>query len=136
MIIDRTTEDASDDPRRSRDRSYRPLSSLIVEVRGITPRPARKKYKRHSEWTGQCPQPRRYKLALLTFVGLLAPVYFIPPALSAVFTGPRLLTVSAAVAGIVALMTYVIMPVLTKLTAGWLFKQPARESHIPGSEEL
>ena len=70
-----------------------------------------------------CRQPRRYKLALLTFVGLLVPVYFVPPALSAVLSGPRLLTVSLAVAGIVALMTYVIMPVLTHLAAGWLLEK-------------
>ena len=31
--------------------------------------------------------------------GLLAPIYFVPPALSALLSGPRLLTVSAAVAG-------------------------------------
>jgi antibiotic biosynthesis monooxygenase (ABM) superfamily enzyme len=80
----------------------------------------------------RCRQPRRYKLALLTVVGLLAPVYFVPPALSAVLSGPRLLTVSAAVAGIVALMTYVIMPVLTKLAASWLFEQPSRNSQISG----
>lgn len=69
-------------------------------------------------------QPRRYKLAFLTFVGLLAPVYFLPPALSAILNGPRLLIVSAEVAGIVVLMTYLIMPVLTHLTARWLFEQP------------
>lgn len=79
-----------------------------------------------------CRKPRRHKLALLTFVALLAPVYFIPPALSAVLNAPRLVTVSAAVAGIVVLMTYVIMPVLTVLTAGWLcesLKQTKEQSH-------
>lgn len=76
----------------------------------------------------QCGQPRRYKQALLTFVGLLAPVYFVPPALSSVFIGPRLLTVSAVVASIVVLMTYVIMPALTYLTARWLCEQPSGKS--------
>ncbi len=76
----------------------------------------------------QCGQPRRYKLAFLTFVGLLAPVYFIPPALTAVFTGPRILTVSVAVGAIVVLMTYVIMPLLKHFTASWLCEQPSRES--------
>ena len=78
--------------------------------------------------TQQCGQPRRYKQALLTFVGLLAPVYFVPPALSSVLVGPRLLTVSAAVAAIVVLMTYVIMPVLKFLTASWLCEQPSKNS--------
>ena len=71
-----------------------------------------------------CRKPRGYKLALLTFVGLLAPVYFVPPALAEVLTGPRLLTVSVAVAAIVALMTYVIMPVLTYFAISWLYEQP------------
>ena len=78
----------------------------------------------------RCCQPKRYKLAFLTFAGLLAPVYFVPPALSEVLSGPRLLTVSAAVAGIVVLMTYVIMPVLKHLAASWLCEQPSRKSQI------
>lgn len=75
-----------------------------------------------------CRQPRRYKLALLTFVALLPPVYFLPPALSAVITGPRLLSVAVAVAAIVVLMTYVIMPVLKRLAANWLC-EPSRKNH-------
>jgi antibiotic biosynthesis monooxygenase (ABM) superfamily enzyme len=49
-----------------------------------------------------------------------------------VLNAPRLVIVSAAVAGIVVLMTYVIMPVLTVLTAGWLcgsFKQTKEQIH-------
>ena len=74
-----------------------------------------------------CGQPKRYKLAFLTFVGLLAPVYFVPPVLTARITGPRLLAVSAAVAVIVVLMTYVIMPLLKRITARWQFEQPDRK---------
>lgn len=81
-------------------------------------------------------QPRRYKLAILTYVGLLAPVYFIPPALAALLNGPRLLSVSVAVAGIVVLMTYVIMPVLTNLAAGWLFEKPGQRSQAFLEDEL
>ena len=80
------------------------------------------------ESSQQCGQPRQYKLALLTFVALLAPVYFVPPALSAVITGPRLLSVSVAVAVIVVLMTYVIMPTLTRLAANWLCEQTRKKS--------
>jgi len=80
----------------------------------------------------RCRQPRRYKLALLTFAGLLVPVYFVPPVLSAVLSGPRLLTVIAAVAVIIVLMTYVIMPVLAHLTAGWLFDPRSKKLQIPG----
>lgn len=80
------------------------------------------------EPTEHCRKPKRYKLALLTFAGLLAPVYFVPPALSVVLIGPRLLTVSVAVAAIVALMMYVIMPILTHLTTSWLYEQPGRKT--------
>lgn len=80
----------------------------------------------------RCLQPKRHKLALLTFAGLLAPVYFVPPALSAVLSGSRLVTVSTAVAAIVVLMTYVIMPVLTHLADGWLFERPSGNSQTSG----
>ena len=86
--------------------------------------------------TQRCPQPRRHKLAVLTFAGLLAPVYFIPPALTALLNGPRLLSVSVAVAGIVGLMTYVIMPVLTNLAASWLIEKPDQRSQAFLEEEL
>ncbi len=74
--------------------------------------------------TQRCRQPKRYKLALLTFFGLLAPVYFVPPALMSVFNGPRFVVVSMAVGAIVLLMTYIIMPIFTHLTARWLFEHP------------
>ena len=64
--------------------------------------------------------PTRHKLAVLTFFGLLAPVYFILSAVEALLGGPRFLVVSIAVAMMVTLMTYVIMPVMTHLASGWL----------------
>ena len=72
-------------------------------------------------------KPRRYKQAILTFVGLLAPVYYVPPMLAAILNGPRLLVVSVAVAVIVVLMTYVIMPILTHYAASWLLEKPSRK---------
>ena len=78
--------------------------------------------------TQHCRQPRRHKLALLTFIGLIAPLYLVPPAVAALFDGPRWLIVSAEIAGIVALMTYIIMPVLTMLAADWLFEKPDEKS--------
>lgn len=83
---------------------------------------------RNRETIRPCGRPKRYKLALLTFVGLLAPVYFVPPVLTESITGPRVLAVSVAVAVIVVLMTYVIMPLLKRLTARWLCEQPRRQS--------
>ncbi|MFK7988514.1 MAG: hypothetical protein AB8I08_21020 [Sandaracinaceae bacterium] len=64
--------------------------------------------------------PSRHKMAALTFLGLLAPVYFIPPVFEAVLPGRRLIGVMLSVASIVLLMTYAIMPALTRLSAAWL----------------
>ena len=74
--------------------------------------------------TQRAHSPSRHKMAFLTFMGLIAPVYFIPPLLSAWLPDHPFLVVLLAVALIVALMVYLIMPVLMKLFAGWLF--PAR----------
>lgn len=79
-----------------------------------------------------CRQPRRHRLALLTFVGLLAPVYFVPPAVMAVLNGPNLLSFGAAVAAIVVLMTYIIMPLLSRVAADWLFEPTHRKSKVFG----
>ena len=88
--------------------------------------------KNNGKTNQRCHQPKKHKMALLTFTGLLAPVYFLPPALTDLLNGPRLVTVSMAVAGIVVLMTYVIMPLLTHLTAGWLFEKSGSKSQNPG----
>ena len=68
-----------------------------------------------------CPSPPRHKQALLTFLGLLAPVYFIPPALAARLPGRPFAVVALAVASIVILMTYLIMPRLTRALARWIY---------------
>ena len=67
-----------------------------------------------------CAAPPHYKRALLTFMGLLAPVYFIPPALTARLPGHPFAVVALAVASIVILMTYLIMPALQWVFARWL----------------
>ncbi len=76
----------------------------------------------------RCQHPSQHKMALLTFAGLLAPVYFVPPALLNFFDGPRIFSVGAAVAVIVVLMTYVIMPILTFIAAGWLCGRSPKQS--------
>ena len=83
---------------------------------------------RNRETMQRCIQPERHKLALLTFAGLFAPVYFIPPLIAAVVDGPRFLIIVMALAGTVLLMTYVIMPILTFLAADWLFKKSGKEA--------
>jgi hypothetical protein len=59
-------------------------------------------------------------MAALTFVGLVAPVYFIPPVFQAVLPGHRLISVMLSVASIVLMMTYAIMPALTRAGSAWL----------------
>lgn len=67
--------------------------------------------------------PSRHKMALLTFLALLGPVYLIPDALSHVFPGQKLLVTILAVGSIVALMVYLIMPVLTSVFRRWLIAE-------------
>lgn len=59
-------------------------------------------------------------MAALTSVGLLAPVYFIPPVFQAVLPDHRLISVMLSVASIVLLMTYALMPALTRAGLAWL----------------
>ncbi len=67
-----------------------------------------------------CAQPKRHKMALLTFLGLLLPVQIIPPALQAVLPHHQLLAVSVSVALMVGLMSYFIMPLMTRIAGDWL----------------
>ena len=67
---------------------------------------------------GHCQPPPRHKLALLTFVGLIAPVYFLPPLLATVLPWGRVTVVVSSLALIVPLMTYAILPTLMWLVGG------------------
>ncbi|MHA7901585.1 MAG: hypothetical protein ACX94B_17110 [Henriciella sp.] len=69
---------------------------------------------------GPCRPLPRHKMAALTFIGLLAPVYFIPQFLSRVFPDQILIVTGLAVGLIVVLMTYAIMPLLKWVFRGWL----------------
>ncbi len=63
---------------------------------------------------------RRHRAAAVTYLGLLGPVYFIPPMFRRLLPGHPLLVVALAVACIVVLMQYGIMPVLHRVFARWL----------------
>ena len=67
-----------------------------------------------------CTPLPRHKMAALTFIGLLAPVYFIPQLLSRILPGQKLILTILAVSIIVALMNYAIMPMLRWIFRGWL----------------
>src|SRR6266567_5804757 len=70
---------------------------------------------------GNAPPPPRWKMALLTWIGVNPAVYIFSKAVPAVFGDlpmlARLLIVNASV---VASLTWFFMPVLTKLFRGWL----------------
>ena len=72
----------------------------------------------------QCRRLPRHKMAALTFIGLLAPVYFVPQLLSRLFPDQTLIVTGLAVGLIVALMTYVILPTLRWVFRGWLKPAP------------
>lgn len=74
--------------------------------------------------------PPRHKMAALTFVGLVAPVYFIPPVFQAVLPGHPFIRVMLSVASIVLLMTYVIMPALIRAGSAWLQRDVDRTTHL------
>ncbi len=67
-----------------------------------------------------CKPPPKNKMAVLTFVGLLAPVYLIPSLLSRMLPHQDFLVTVIAVGAIVVLMTYIVMPALIWLFRGWL----------------
>ncbi|MFK8043510.1 hypothetical protein [Congregibacter sp.] len=64
--------------------------------------------------------PKRHKLALLTFVGLLIPVYTIPPTLQSALPDHHLFSVIASVGLMVVFMSYLIMPLMNFLAGDWL----------------
>ena len=53
--------------------------------------------------------------ALLTYLFLVPLVYFIPPEIDKVMKLPRILNVCLSVGIIVVIMSYLVMPTLTKL---------------------
>ena len=68
--------------------------------------------------------PTRHKMALVTFLVIWPLVHFIPSNLARVLGARPLLVELCAVAAIVLLMTYLLMPLVTKMLARWLFSEP------------
>jgi antibiotic biosynthesis monooxygenase (ABM) superfamily enzyme len=70
---------------------------------------------------GNAPPPPRWKMALLTWIGVNAAVYIFSNAVPAVFGGlPMLASLLIVNALVVASLAWVLMPVLTKLFSRWL----------------
>lgn len=74
-----------------------------------------------SETTGK--PPSREKMALVTFAGLVAPVYFVPPLVIDYITQEPILITVTSLAIITPMMVYAIMPVLTRIARPWLNRQ-------------
>lgn len=72
-----------------------------------------------SEQSPCAPLPK-HKMSVLAFLGLLLPVYFIPTALTRVLPDHPGLIKLVAVGIIVPLMSYLVMPVLTRVFRGWI----------------
>lgn len=64
--------------------------------------------------------PSREKMAFVTFLGLIAPVYFIPKLVIAYITQVPILITVASLSIITPMMVYAIMPILTRLFRPWL----------------
>lgn len=64
--------------------------------------------------------PSREKMALVTFLGLVAPVFFIPKLVIAYITQVPILVTITSLAIITPLMVYAIMPLLTRIARPWL----------------
>ena len=66
--------------------------------------------------------PAKYKMAILTMLALYVPLLAISTAVAMIFRGlPRPLLVLVSLFLMVPLMTWIIMPWVTKLFRGWLF---------------
>ncbi len=72
-----------------------------------------------SEKSPCAPLPK-HKISVLAFFGLLLPVHFIPTALTRILPDHSGLITLAAVGIIVPLMSYLVMPVLTRIFRGWI----------------
>lgn len=70
-----------------------------------------------------CKPMPRHKLAALTFLGLLVPVYVIPKLLLGIFPDQPVMATMLTVGTIVALMTYIIMPALVWAFRGWIMSE-------------
>lgn len=64
--------------------------------------------------------PSREKMACVTFLGLITPVYYVPQFVRAYVTEHALLATIVSLGIITPSMVYIIMPILTRLFRRWL----------------
>ncbi|MDJ0569682.1 MAG: hypothetical protein QNJ53_11615 [Pleurocapsa sp. MO_192.B19] len=68
--------------------------------------------------------PPRYKMAIVTWIAIFGLIIVINLFLGSFLASlPMLLRSFVLTVGLVALMTYVVMPRMTRLLSGWLYSQ-------------
>lgn len=102
-------------------------ASWNERARAFQARPSRvTRYEGLEAWfvppRGSPPQaPPKHRMALVTFAVIWPMVHVIPPAIAALVPAPRLALEALAVGTIVLLMTWVVMPAVTRLLRPWLY---------------
>lgn len=77
---------------------------------------------------GQTAPPPRHKMVLVTVLGIYPLLILLVPTLRSLLHGlPELIAALVSALILVCLMTYVVMPLLTRLLAPWLFSKPPRQ---------
>jgi hypothetical protein len=76
---------------------------------------------------GQASPPPRHKMVLVTVLGIYPLLILLVPTLRSLLHGlPELVAALVSALVMVCLMTYAVMPLLTRLLAPWLFSKPPR----------
>lgn len=77
---------------------------------------------------GQPGPPPRHKMTLVTVLGIYPLLILLVPTLRSLLHGlPELIAALVSALIMVGLMTYAVMPLLTRLLAPWLFPKPPRK---------
>lgn len=72
---------------------------------------------------GSSPPPPRWKMAIVTWIGVTPAVYVFANGIPALVALPKLLNLFVVNAFVVASLTWVLMPFLTRVFAGWLHRR-------------
>lgn len=77
---------------------------------------------------GQTQPPPRHKMVLVTVLGIYPLLILLVPTLRSLLQGlPELIAALVSVLILVCLMTYAVMPLLTRLLSSWLFPKPPQQ---------
>ncbi|MCV6605584.1 MAG: hypothetical protein OIF34_09770 [Porticoccaceae bacterium] len=98
----------------------------VARASEFSSEPPREEYYHSLEFWFDTPKaatpPPRYKMVLLSFVVIWVQVSLLVPLISSWIDAPFAVTAAVSVMLIVLLTTYVVMPLVTRVLKGWLFK--------------